>query len=306
MLLALGTPPARAQAPAVMSPEACIAASENFIELMHADPGWQKHVSKPGQIELMRSQALARCSKPIEPTDQAALECMAIASEMVQVQTCIERMLKSLTAPLGQAHCLEVQAHLYQVMLANPDASSTERQALEAAREAHGAESDQRACTPPFAPEAQSLLRCLGTTQTLPEIEACITEAKRLQLSALGLLLDKAAANTERLRDHLLTQQAAGEPVLALPPTPDLEPLRSGAVALDSLPTSQGTLTLMLLGIENAHCSYTVHTQASDGSPVEGGFTLTTTCDLDNDGVPVHFSATATTPTHRITPAGTF
>jgi hypothetical protein len=304
MLLHLGTQPARAQAPAVMSQEACLAATENFIALMQPDPSWQHHVSKPGQIELMRSQARARCSKPIEPTDQAALECMAIASEMAQVQTCLGPMLQALSAPLSQAHCLKVQVHLYQVMLANPDISSKERQALKAAREAHGPESDQRACTSPIAPEAQALLRCLGITQTVPEIEACIAEAKHLQAAALSLLLDKAAANTERLRAHLLAQQAAGEPLVALPPTPDLEPLRRGAVALESLPQSPGTQTLMLLGIKTAHCAYAVHTHAGDGSPIAGGFALRTTCDLDNNGIPVHFSATATTPTHRITPAG--
>jgi hypothetical protein len=210
-------------------------------------------------------------------------------------------MLQALSAPLSQAHCLKVQVHLYQVMLANPDISSKERQALKAAREAHGPESDQRACTSPIAPEAQALLRCLGITQTVPEIEACIAEAKHLQAAALSLLLDKAAANTERLRAHLLAQQAAGEPLVAFQATPATIP--PDTVAVEALPDGPGKAMLLKLGLSAVHCTYAVHTrqynyrtQKNDGPPFPGGFALVTQCDLDGDGLPAYIGADAKSP----------
>jgi len=326
-LLLVGVLTASAQGADTMTSEDCIAATENFIEVMKRDPQWKGLLQKEGQLPLMRSQAMARCAKPIEGNDLKKLQCLASANQMSDIHSCISSIAGAMSADpipdpptpmelpdeaaVTQEICLKVQEHIFQVMRANPKISPQERAALTEAREAFGPESDKRACKIPISPEGQVLLRCLGTITTVPAMEACVAEARQVQQVKLGPLLKTAQANTERLRGLLLAQQAAGKPLVAFGPTPTA--VGQSAVEVGSLPKGPGKAMLLKLGLSAVHCTYAVHTRQydyrtskNDGPPIPGGFAVVTLCDLDNDGVSVHISATAQTPAKPDTPPNVF
>jgi hypothetical protein len=303
----------------VMSPEACIAASESFIELMKTDPAWKRLVNKPGQVDLMRSQAETRCAKPIEPADRYALQCMARVSDMSELQRCMMPMLDEAAAASSRgqaddspeltqskARCLKIQAHIHQVMVDDPGLSADERLKLISARERHGTQSDERACQPPFTPEGEVLLACLEAVEKMDGLTACVSEAKTAQEAKMAILLKAAQANTERLRATVKAQQDAGKALVSFTPTPTPAQLQDRAVDLNTLPPSPGTEALSRAKINTPSCAYRMSTHQEDGGQLPGGFNLRTRCDLDNDGVPVVFSASASEPAHRITAPGHF
>ena len=195
-LLLLGALTAQASEPAGMTSQACIAATENFIELMKNDPNWQGHVSKAGQLPLMRKQALARCDRPLEAEDIRKLNCLGNASKMREVYACIrgqapeqetpvppppQPIALSPDTPISSQTCLQVHAHVFQIMLSNPQINDRERKALTAGRSQGGLEAEAKACTD-LTEDGAVLLRCLAAINTVPQMQGCLRQAKQALL----------------------------------------------------------------------------------------------------------------------------
>ena len=329
-LLLLGALTAQASEPAGMTSQACIAATENFIALMKTDPEWLADAAdRSAQMAAAHEGLRAMCDTPIEADDAAMLRCVAKASTSAGVKLCVvaakeaqdKAPLKPIAAPapmvmpattaISQENCMRVQAHIFEVMRTNPEISANERRTLSGMREAFGPESDEKECKSPISSSKQELLRCQGSATTVPGLEACEVEALRQKTERLGPKLQRAMANTERLRGLLRAQQEAGEPLVGFTATPVTIP--PDALAVDALPDGPGKRMLLKLEMSAVHCTYAAHTQQynhhtekNDGPPLPGGFALVTRCDLDGDGVAAHIGADAKNPTKLQTPPRIF
>jgi hypothetical protein len=195
-LLLLGALTAQASEPAGMSSQDCIAATENFIELMKNDPNWQGHVSKPGQLPLMRKQALARCARTLEAEDIRKLNCLGNATKMREVYACIrgqapeqetpvppppEPIALTPDGPISSQTCLKIHAHVFQILLSNPQINDRERKALQAGRSQGGLEAEAQACAD-ITEDGTVLLRCLAAINTVPGMQGCLRQAKEALL----------------------------------------------------------------------------------------------------------------------------
>ena len=303
-----------------MSKADCLAATQNFIEVMKTDPAWRAHVEQEGMVEQLTAKSTARCDRSIEGEDLKALRCMASAHTMADVTTCMGATALiddpgprpepppplSLPAqsPMSQPACMAVQLHIFQVMTSNPQLSDTDRLALMRARQKHGDQSDARACQMPITMEGETMLRCLAATQTMPQMQVCIAQAREVQAAQLGPILKTAQARTERMRIHLMKQQETGREVQSMAQTPP----KVGKQSVDvlGLPPSSGRDLLLELGMKSVHCTYAVQTQNHDESPISGGFQVVTHCDLDNDGIPAMIYATRDQPAYLQSRPGNF
>jgi hypothetical protein len=308
------------EAEAPMDKAECLRAADHMFGLMKTDPEWMADAGdRAAQMAEEQKSMRAMCDKPTGADDAAMLRCVAEATKLPGVKLCVAAakeaqdearsqpiaapppMILPPTAAVSQQTCLKVQVHISEVMRANPAISPDERSALSAMREAFGAEADQDSCKKPIPPSAQDLLRCQGGTTTVPGLEACEAEAVRQKTERLGPLLQRAVANTERLRSLLLAQQAAGQALIAFQATPATIP--PDELAVEALPDGPGKPMLTELGLSTLHCTYAVHTHQynyrtknNDGPPLPGGFALVTRCDLDSDGVAAHIGADAKNP----------
>jgi len=185
-----------------MTPQQCIAATENFIEAMKRDPAWQGHIRKKGQLPLMRRQAQTRCARTLQAEDIRKLQCLASSGKMPEIMACIKARKPIVTpaapapeppasmalpqgVPISSEACHQVHAHVFQVLLSDPKSSQGERAALRAIRDSEGAAIEKEACTE-ITPDGAVLLRCLSAITTVPEMEACVAQAKKVEQHKAG------------------------------------------------------------------------------------------------------------------------